>query len=96
MAENRRYTRTLASEVRRSLRPPDRGLVLGVFAAGLVVLVLGVLCAVGLFTSDGTRDPVIFGVLFLACLQVIGLLKVWYWGRLDRNAVLDEIERRHG
>lgn len=76
----------------RGFQGPNRGLMILIFVAILVVFVLGVLCLVGMLDADGTRSQILLGVFFLACLFTVGLLKMGYFQRLDRLAILDALE----
>lgn len=54
---------------------------------------LAVWSAVRFFAAADTRDMIMWAVLFLFSLQAVGLLKLWYWMALNRNAVTREVKR---
>jgi hypothetical protein len=86
------YQRGLWADMARGFQGPGRGLMILVFADVLVVFALCVVCLVGLLHADDTRSQILFGVFFLACLLAVGLLKMWFFQRLDRLAILDALE----
>lgn len=76
----------------RGFQGPQRGVMILIFVAILAVFALCIVCLVVMLDADDTRTQILFGVLFLACLLAVGLLKMGYYQRLDRLAILDALE----
>ena len=85
------YTRGLWADMARGFRGPNRGVMILIFADILIVLALCIVCLIGLLDAESTRSQILFGVFFLACLLAVGLLKMGYFQRLDRLAILDAL-----
>lgn len=45
------------------------------------------------FDASETRAMILWAVVFLFSAQSIGMLKLWYWMLLNRNAVTREVKR---
>ncbi|MBN2019254.1 MAG: hypothetical protein JW749_03405 [Sedimentisphaerales bacterium] len=45
------------------------------------------------FDADQTRDQVMFAAIFICCFQGVGLIKVFAWQMIHRNAVTRQIRR---
>ena len=86
------YTRGLWADMARGFQGPSRGVLILIFVDILVVFALCIVCLVGLLNADDTRSQIILGTLFLVCLLAVGLLKMGYFQRLDRLAILDALE----
>ena len=86
------YTRGLWADVARGFQGPSRGVMILIFVAILAVFALCVVCLVVMLDAADTRSQILFGVLFLACLLAVGLLKMGYYQRLDRLAILDALQ----
>ena len=96
MSESSPYRRGLFADIARGFRGPTRGFMILVFVAILVMLAVCVWCLVGLLEADDTRSQILFGVFFLASFFGMGLLKMGYYQRLDRLAILDALEELRG
>jgi len=86
------YRRGIWADMKRGFQGPQRGILILIFVDILVVFALCIVFLVGLLNADDTRSQIISGVLFLACLLAVGLLKMGYFQRLDRLAILDALE----
>lgn len=86
------YRRGLRADVARGFQGPSRGLMILVFVAVLVVFALSLLALVALLNADDTRSQIIFSTFFLATFVAMGMLKMGYYQRLDRLAILDALE----
>lgn len=78
--------------MRRGFEGPSRGLMILVWVDMIVVLALCVASLIGMVNADDTRAQIMFGAFFLACLFAVGMLKLGYFQRLDRLAILDALE----
>ncbi len=76
----------------RGFKGPQRGLMILIWIDIIVILALCVLCLIGLVNADDTRSQIMFGAFFLATFVALGLLKLGYFQRLDRLAILDALE----
>ncbi len=50
-------------------------------------------CVIHFFNTDVTNDLIYWGVLGMACLASISLLKLFAWMQMDKNAILREMKR---
>lgn len=76
----------------RGFQGPTRALMILLFVDILVLFGLCIFCLVSMLRADDTRSLVHFGVFFLACFMAMGMLKMGYFQRLDRLAILDALE----
>ncbi len=58
-----------------------------------IIFAASVWAAVSFFSADETRDQILYATIFLWGSTGVGLLKSWYYSRLDRNAVLRGLKR---
>ncbi len=86
---------TLRAEVVESFQGRQRWLVLVVWIAAPVIFGVSVWAAVRFFQTDhaDVRNLVLFATIFMWASVGVGLLKSWYYSRLDRNAILRELKR---
>jgi hypothetical protein len=84
---------SLTEKVVQSFRGKSRGLVLLVYIAVTVFFGLMVLAMYRLWTSDSTRDMILWATAFMFFCLATTMLKLWYWMELNRNTVLREIKR---
>jgi membrane-associated HD superfamily phosphohydrolase len=66
--------------------------VLGLFWS-LAFTALAVWSAVMFFRVQSTRDLILYAALFLAAVNFIVLMKIWYWLLITRNMLLRRIDR---
>jgi hypothetical protein len=59
----------------------------------LAFTALAVLSVVRFFHSTETRDMIMWATIFIFCDTSVGMLKLWYWVRMNRNAVTREVKR---
>jgi hypothetical protein len=59
----------------------------------IVFLVLGVLSFVRFFRAEQTRDMLLWAVAATFFFSGVGMMKVWYWMELNKNALTREIKR---
>ncbi len=45
------------------------------------------------FDASETRGMVMWATIFLFCMLSVGMLKMWYWMLMNRNAVTREVKR---
>lgn len=59
----------------------------------LAFLALAVVCAVKFFGAEQDRDMLMWAAGFIVCIAVVGMLKMWYWMEMQKNALVREIKR---
>lgn len=68
---------------------------LNLLAVPLMFAFLGVCIwsVIRFFGETQTREQIMWAVVFLFSAQSIGMLKLWYWMLMNRNAVTREVKR---
>ena len=84
---------TMPDLLAESFRGQHRWFVIAVYGVITVLAVLMVLSAVRFLGADQVSAQIRWGIGFLFSLTTIGLLKIWYWGELNRLALTREIKR---
>lgn len=84
---------TLRAEIVRSFHGRQRGLIVLVWVVSVLVFAVSVWAAVQFFAAEETREQILFATIFLWASVGVGLLKSWYYARLDRNAILRAVNR---
>jgi uncharacterized membrane protein YciS (DUF1049 family) len=59
----------------------------------LAFLALAIVCAVKFFAADEVRDLLMWAAGFVVCFSSVGMMKIWYWLEMQRNATTREIKR---
>jgi hypothetical protein len=59
----------------------------------LAFVALTVWCGYGFFTATDTGDRVFRGMLALAALQAVSMLKLWFFMEMNRDSVIREVKR---
>ena len=59
----------------------------------LAFFALFVYCVVQFFDTEVTNQLIKWGMGAFACLTVVGMLKLFVWMQMDKNALLREIKR---
>jgi hypothetical protein len=59
----------------------------------LAFVALTVWCGYGFFTATDTDDRVFWGVLALAAVHAVSMLKLWFFMEMNRNSVIREVKR---
>ncbi len=59
----------------------------------LVLFGLSVYCLFEFLNANNTRDMVMWGAGMGMGMMAVGMLKVWHWMQMDKNAILREIKR---
>ena len=86
------YRRGIWADMARGFKGPGRGIMILIFVDILVIFALCIVFLVGPLNADSTRSQILCGTFFLACLLAVGLLKLGYFQRLDRLALLDALQ----
>ena len=76
-----------------SFRGKQRWLVITMFCGTFVYVGLAIVVAMRFFQVETTRAMIGYATAFIFCLTAVGLMKVWYWMQLDKNAILREVKR---
>lgn len=59
----------------------------------LIIIALTWYVAVQFFKTEGIREMLIFGFIFLTGLITITALKIWFWMQMNNVSILREIKR---
>lgn len=59
----------------------------------LIFSAIAVIAAIRFFQVEGVRDMILYAAVFIASLIVAGLIKMWFWMLMNRNAVSREVKR---
>jgi Family of unknown function (DUF6768) len=59
----------------------------------VIIFGLFVYCAIQFFNTDVTNELIKWAVLGSFCMIAVGMLKLFSWMQIDKNAVLREIKR---
>ena len=71
----------------------NRWMIVLMNVVNLLFFVLFVYCVVQFFDTEVTNELIIWGLGAFACLTVVGMLKLFVWMQMDKNALLREIKR---
>lgn len=69
--------------------------VLNMFAAALTFALFGaaVYCAWNLFNVTDVRESILWALGVMMAMFAVGMLKLYFWMELNKNAVLREVKR---
>jgi len=86
---------TLRAEVLASFHGRQRWMIIMVWIVTAVIFAVSVWAAVRFFGTDAAdvKELIAYAALFLWTSAGVGMLKSWYYSRLDRNAVLRAVQR---
>ena len=59
----------------------------------LVFFALAIVTGVKFFTTEDSRDMLLWALGFLFCMSAVSMMKIWFWMELNKNAVTREIKR---
>lgn len=59
----------------------------------LVFFALFIYCVIQFFNTEVTNELITWGLGAFACLTVVGMLKLFAWMQMDKNALLRELKR---
>ncbi len=59
----------------------------------IIVLALAVLSGIRFFESEQTKDQIMYAAIFVCCVQLVSLIKVFAWQMIHRNGIKQEIKR---
>ena len=60
---------------------------------GVVVMGVSVFAAMRFFRAGDTRSMILWATIFLASFFAVGIMKVWFWMQMDKNAMMRELKR---
>ena len=84
---------SLREQIAETFRGRSRWFAIISWSSVFVYGVLAVICAMRFFQVATTRAQLAYGILFVACITLAAILKIWYWMLLNRNAITREIKR---
>ena len=70
-----------------------RSIVILVWGMGLVFMGGGILSLVLFFMAPDTKWQIFYAVMFLMCMQFLGMMKTFAWQMIHRNSIKREIRR---
>ena len=76
-----------------SFKGKQRWLVIMMFFWMCVCFGLAIATVVRFFQVETIRAMIAYATGFTFCLIAVGLMKMWYWMQLDKNAILREVKR---
>lgn len=59
----------------------------------LVFFALFIYCVIQFFNTEVTNELITWGLEAFTCLTVVGMLKLFAWMQMDKNALLRELKR---
>jgi len=59
----------------------------------LVFLALFIYCVIQFLDTDVTNDLIQWAVAGVICLMVMGMIKLFAWMQMDKNALMRELKR---
>ena len=59
----------------------------------LVIFALSIYCLVEFLKAEEIREMLLWGAGMIVGLVMVGMLKMWHWMQMDKNALLREIKR---
>lgn len=58
-----------------------------------VFMGLAIYSFVRFFGAQETRELLLWGIAAVICLMAVGMMKIWYWMELNKNALTREMKR---
>jgi hypothetical protein len=68
-------------------------IVILVWTLGLLFMAGGILSLVLFFRNTETKGQIFYAVMFLMCMQFLGMMKTFAWQMIHRNSIKREIKR---
>ena len=84
---------SLWEQMATTFRGSQRGWTILFFSEGVVLTVLAVVTAVRFFQADTVRLQIGYAASFLFMIQIVVLIKVFFWMMMNRNEVLRRVSR---
>lgn len=64
-----------------------------IMADALIFIALAILVAQKFFDTENTKQLIMYAVIFLCCVHVIAMLKIFSWQMIHRNSIKRDIKR---
>ncbi|MCS1407258.1 MAG: hypothetical protein M2R45_00415 [Verrucomicrobia subdivision 3 bacterium] len=84
---------SILEQVAESFKGRSRTLVFFAIGDMLLLLVLGIVAVVKIFHAEAQREMIFWASFLVFALLGIGLIKIWYWMELNKNAILRKVKR---
>jgi len=84
----------LFEEIAGSFRGPQGWLVVLVWMFALIFTLFFIYAAAGMLASEALHDRICYATFSIWAGLGIVMIKIWYWNRLDRNAILRALSER--
>jgi len=79
---------SLCEQMATTFRGTQRGFTILFFVEGIIFTVLAVITAVRFFQVDTVRLQIGYAASFLFVIQIVVLIKIYFWMMMNRNEVL--------
>ena len=63
------------------------------FTVTFVWFGFAIYCAIQFFKVEATKDLIMYATGVMVSMTAIGMLKMWNWMQMDKNAIMREIKR---
>ena len=83
----------ILEQVSDSFKRKSVWLILMTMFATLAFVVMAGVCAFQFFNVESVRELIGWSIGFVFCCLAVGMMKVWYWMELNKNAVTREMKR---
>jgi lysylphosphatidylglycerol synthetase-like protein (DUF2156 family) len=84
---------TLWSMVRQFYNRKMLSVIILAWVYFIIVLALAVLSGIRFSESEQTKDQIMYAAIFVCCVQLVSLIKVFAWQMIHRNGIKQEIKR---
>ncbi len=84
---------TLWSMVRQFYNRKMLSVIILAWVYFIIVLALAVLSGIRFSESEQTKDQIMYAAIFVCCVQLVSLIKVFAWQMIHRNGIKQEMER---
>ena len=75
------------------LRGKNRFIIRMTVVFSFVFFLIGVFAGFQFFDAIETNDLILWSVVFMTSMTGVGMLKMWYWMEMEKNATIREIKR---
>ena len=59
----------------------------------IIVLALAVLSGIRFFESEQTKDQIMYAAIFVCCVQLVSLIKIFAWQVIHRSGIKQEMRQ---
>ena len=84
---------TLWSMVRQFYNRKMLSVIILAWVYFIIVLALAVLSGIRFFESEQTKDQIMYAAIFVCCVQLVSLIKIFAWQVVHRSGIKQEMKR---